>query len=368
MELRKAVKPKEMKKQNKLIIIILFLVVFLAVIFVGELRLKAGNEKKSEAATAFQEKLLERMQRKSEIEKDIEKELPGIIAWGDSLTAGAGGEGTSYPQVLQALIDKNIYDIPVINMGVGGEDTNTILGRAGSILYETDGFTIPEDTSKIEIEFKSSNGTPVGPLRQGDKGLNPVTINDVTGTVSIEQDSNTSDNYSYFFNRSNSGDSVKVKKGTSIYPDSYFKYENYIPVVFIGQNGGFENNEDLIDQINSLLKMEKVNKKFLVLGLTTGSEESRSNLERTMESEFGNKYINLREYISKNGLKLMDLNTTEEDKEAMEIGAVPPSLLSDKVHFNSYGYQVIGKVVYDRMVELKYFDKVIEKVKEINEL
>ena len=83
--------------------------------------------------------------------------LPGIVCWGDSLTAGSSGN-VSYPLTLQKYIDTylcDIYDlrfsvsnpevysrvnwedyrisIPVVNMGAGQEDCPTIRGRAGVV-------------------------------------------------------------------------------------------------------------------------------------------------------------------------------------------------------------------------------------------
>lgn len=49
----------------------------------------------------------------------------------------------------------------------------------------------------------------------------------------------------------------------------------------------------------------------------------------------------------------------------MEGGNVPPSLLStDMLHFNSDGYEIIGKLVYDRMEQLGYFDVLKELLTE----
>ena len=48
-----------------------------------------------------------------------------INAWGDSITAGSGSDGLSYPEVLEQLTD-----IPTNNYGVGGEDSVEILERS----------------------------------------------------------------------------------------------------------------------------------------------------------------------------------------------------------------------------------------------
>ena len=134
--------------------------------------------------------------------------MPGIICWGDSLTTGAGGDGVTYPQVLEELIKENIIasldlskivnpsyrylaasaqlesltEIPVVNMGVGGENTDTILGRNGAVPFVvSESFTISEDDTKTEIHFTSQNGDKVAPLRQGDRGMESVIINGVKG-------------------------------------------------------------------------------------------------------------------------------------------------------------------------------------------
>ena len=87
-----------------------------------------------------------------------------------------------------------------------------------------------------------------------------------------------------------------------------------------------------------------------------------------MVAEFGDKYINLRNYFVKYGLEQQGLDATEEDLNAIKVGSIPPNLLSDEVHFNASGYKVIGQVVYDRMIKLGYFENILELVDERNSL
>ena len=87
-----------------------------------------------------------------------------------------------------------------------------------------------------------------------------------------------------------------------------------------------------------------------------------------MESVFGDKYVNLRELISTNGLQIMGMTPTTEDLIAMEAGSVPPSLMSDEVNFNANGYEVIERIVFDRMEQLGYFDSVLKLVGELESL
>ncbi len=285
--------------------------------------------------------------------------LPGIICWGDSLTAGAGGEGVTFPLVLAKSISDNYADIPVVNCGVGGEDTNTIIGRAGGVPFvTTEKMTIPANTSQVVINFASANGAPVAPLKQGDCGINPVNISGVEGYLLKSQEKTDSGDYVYMFSRGVEGDPVQIESGEIIVTSATVQYENYISVIFIGQNGGWSDPEDLIAQQMSIINNNHYDQeKFIILGLTSGNEKDRTELETALSEYYGDKFINLRQYLSSNGMNDAGLVPTEQDLEAMKIGSVPPSLLSDAVHLNAYGYTLIGNLVYERIRELFFFEQ-----------
>jgi acyl-CoA thioesterase-1 len=60
---------------------------------------------------------------------------PVIVAFGDSLTAGAGVPGAvSYPSQLQAALDTRGFKYRVVNAGVSGETTGEGLARVDAIL------------------------------------------------------------------------------------------------------------------------------------------------------------------------------------------------------------------------------------------
>jgi lysophospholipase L1-like esterase len=375
------------------------------------------NEQMREEERAVEEEIEAAYEK---LESDFFTYLPGIVCWGDSLTAGAGGDGTTYPNVLESLIKENLVDrfdaeqlanslgqshitglnqysldsVPVINMGVGGETTNTILGRNGAVPFVVaEDFTIPasntSDTTAVEIHFVSENGKNVAPLRQGESGVNPVVIDGIEGVISIQQESYISEDYTYYFTRSaeESGDAdkdggagesndgntekdVTVKAGTEIITSGSTQYLDYIPVIFIGQNGGYDDINDLIAQQRAMIdhqEMSEANQgKFIIVGLHTGTAADRAELEKAMQEEYGDQYINLREYMSTSGLQDAGIEATDEDKEMMAEGMTPQSLLaSDKLHFNEYGYELIGSLIYDRMDELGYFDEIKADLEEL---
>lgn len=319
--------------------------------------------------------------------------LPGVVCWGDSLTAGAGGDGITYPLVLQRLIKENILDsfnsenivglnhglfknyeynlsvVPVVNMGVGGEDTKTIMGRNGAMPFHVEhDFQIPANTEPVEISIDGG-----APLRQGTAGMESVEISGIPGIIAIEQESYMASEYKYYFHRNEPGTAVEVKAGTEIITSGSGMYLDYLTIVFMGENGGYADVSELIEQQMAIVGHQTANSdRFIIVGSHTGTEEEKSEFESAMEKEYGDKYINLRAYMSSQGIKdvkeILDveIELTEKDKEMIEQGMTPKSLLSDTVHFNQYGYELIGHLIYERMDELGYFNKVKEAIESVS--
>lgn len=304
-----------------------------------------------------------------DIEDSLEQYLPGIICWGDSLTAGSGGGGVTYPGIIQQLLEEKLLagfqgkiSVPeVLNMGVGGEDTNTILGRNGAVPFVVAAdFVIPSDTIPVNIDFQSSNGKSVAPLRQASVGMEWVRINGISGTVHIEQEACASSEYTYTFTRNVHGDSIDVAFGTPVITSGSTVGTDYLTVIFIGENGGYDSYEELISQQRAIINHQTANNdRFIIVGLHTGTARERAGLEKAMVDEFGDKYINLREYMAAQGMADAGLECTDEDQEMLMEGMTPASLMiDDKCHFNSYGYRLIGNLIYSRMDKLGYFDEV----------
>ncbi len=291
----------------------------------------------------------------------INESLPGIACIGDSLTHGTGGEGISYPDCLEKMLWEDSLYIPVNNLGVGGENTVTIAGRMGAIPYRVEAFTIPADAVPVQVRFISEENKKIEPLRQGEEGINPCVIEGVEGRLSIEQENYMDSDYTYYFTRKEAGAEVEVESGSEVRTNAATAYCDDVFVVFIGQNRGYENIEELITQQKAILALQRENSdKFLVLGLTSGTADERKELEEKMETAYDDKYINLRDYLSTEGPYDADVKITEEDLKQMSMGQVPDCLLSDGIHFNKEGYRLIAKAVYERMHELGYFDEVLE--------
>ena len=337
----------------------------------------------------------------AEYEKDMQtvaEYLPGIVCWGDSITAGSSGN-VSYPYVLQKYIDAyicDIYDfrssvenaddyarlkwdnykvsIPVVNMGGGQEDTNTILGRSGVVPYVAAAdFIIPAGTEPVEITLASQNGKSVAPLTGGSVGVNNVTVNGIEGVLTLSSEMNYGYTSSrYYFTRTEAGSEAYVPAGTVITTAATDMYRDYIHVVCIGTYGGYNDVNDLVAQTKALVARQTKNSdRYIVLGLCSaggywnyGTTLSLDTVDNAMMQAFGNHYINVRKYLCEDGLSDAGIAPTAQDEDNIRYGIVPESFrsTSGNAELNGKAYQLIGKLVYDRMDSLGYFNEVVDEL------
>lgn len=280
----------------------------------------------------------------------------GIICWGDSLTNGFGGGDISYPDVLSACLQSQKIDIPVVNMGINGEDTWTILGRSCAAPFKIyrDCVIPGEAGKKTEIFICGAEGGPVVPLVYGDRGMRKVWIIEqhsgkrIEGTLRLETDRYWEEHY--LFCRSDAGESIPVSAGAYLETEALHLYKNYSPIVYMGENGTYGSPEDLIRQYRMLIEAyDSAGDRYLAIGFHSGSAAQRAPLEQKMREAFGDRYVNLREYMSTEAIYDAGILPSETDRKMMEKGYTPASLLSDQVHLNSAGYRVMGEYIYSRL-------------------
>ena len=399
---------KEERKRKKTVNIIL--AVLCIVIAVGLLYgIKIVREQTAQEQLLLNEEYLKQQAAQTTAREstvgDIENEyqrdldtvaeyLPGIVCWGDTLTSGSSGT-VSFPYILQKYIDTyicDIYDfhasienaaefsrldwdkykvrIPVVNMGVENEESTTVLGRSGVMpIVLKEETLIPAGTDTIEISITGVNDKHVSPLCGGDGGVNPVTINGITGTLSVDTDEIRywgNPNVKYYFKRLESGSECLVQAGTPIITSAADKYRDYIHVVCVGTYGEYESSSDLVAQIKALLARQTHNSdRYLVLGICyQNGWRDMSALDTVMLQAFGEHYINIRKYLCSDGLFDAGLNPTDEEKMETEAGIVPARLRSSggDAGLSAIAYKLIGKMVYDRMEKLGYFDEVVNEL------
>lgn len=277
-----------------------------------------------------------------------------LIDIGDSLTYGYGGEGTTMSSVTSELLGNEWI---VQNMGVGGENTITIGARYGAIpMYIKESITIPSDGSKVEIPtglYSTYNDANISPLLQGDAGVNPCFINDVQCEL-------TRSNGKYYVNRINLSTTEIVTSPESTITTALSKQREGIATIFIGQNGGYDTPEDLLNQIDLFVKHKGDENVIIITSHRNGFPE----IVETITEKYGNKVIDLKTYMSTQGIyDAINYNLlpndgsfpTSEDLIEMQNGYAPKSVLLDFVHFNAIGYELLGKLRYKKGIELGYW-------------
>lgn len=273
---------------------------------------------------------------------------PEIACSGDSLTAGAGGGGTTYPSVLATLTGKT-----VLNLGVGGETSRTIAGRVGAwpMLVTVSGGQIPA-SGGVTVTLASVDGGTVAPLLQGGSGaINPCSIAGVVGTLSYATGT-------YTFTRTTSGSVVTVRTPVPLITSTNDTIKDRIHVMWWGQNDGWSGStsiaQEVINRINAAnVSMTALAKRWLVVGPTTSSNATRAPIAALCLAAFGRRFVDLGAYLaSYASLADAGITPTSQDDTDIAAGIVPTSLRSDSTHLNAAGYTLVAKQVYARMGEM----------------
>jgi lysophospholipase L1-like esterase len=278
---------------------------------------------------------------KSEVYKIVSG--PDVVCWGDSMTAGAGGGGVTYPGVLQSLLSTHGHAGTVRNMGVGGETSVTIAARSGAYPFSVNivGGVIPE-SDDVAVNFRPINGSVPAPINvTGMTGY----LGGVLGSFLYDADSGV-----HSFRRSVAGSAVAANRPLSFYRNDSKLRRGDIAIIWIGQNGPAWPRalQDAKAMIQNLTALEK---RFIVISKPTGTTSTNAE-DVTWFSEFGPRFIPARQYLVEFGLQDAGIAPTEQDLIDIAAGTVPTSLRSDSVHWNAAGYTILGNLVFNRLNEL----------------
>ena len=340
-----------------------------------------------------------------------------VVDWGDSLTAGAGGAkvrnkstviaalatmgydlsslsstSVTYTKVLQVLLGS---DYNCINCGVGGETINSIGARLGAWMPTSqEGFVLPADGSVVEIGnstiglLKSTYDDKITQLLAQGEGnsVNPCSVEGIECTLSADVTDYVVSNY-YIKRNSIGTRDVTIPLGTPIICYGAKAYRDTgIAILWCFQNGGYDDVSDLITKLK-LITENLGTKKFIIVGLHTGTTASRAEIESALLKSFGDKFFNWGSYASSNALYDFGITPTTDadftqdqldngvlsDEYQMSVGGLPSSLWqkvygiiddydgltptsNDSTHMGGAGYMILGYKLYERAKNLGYID------------
>lgn len=274
-----------------------------------------------------------------------------IVCWGDSLTAGSGGKGYNYEKRLKELAGNRVY---ISEYGIGGEIAQSIAMRQGGIPIYVEQFIIPPTTESVDINIKDIDGNEVILARDDTKkGLNPCNISGIEGTIDYNEDT-----LKYEFKRLEFGSEVKVKDNTQVITHGMESNRNDLMIIWAGTNNEEKTTTELIevitDSIDSMLKYSN-NSNYIVIGLTGKLPISDIIIiNQKLLEKYGEHFLDIREYILRNGLKDAGIEATQQDIKDVKNGKIPTSLRNDNVHLNNRGYELVGEQVYNKLVSMGY--------------
>lgn len=344
----------------------------------------------------------------------VDKYLSDIVCWGDSITAGAcknvissaeqygidlealgsASEGASYVTVLRNLIIDRVYSgISVRGCGVGGEATSTIASRADTetyYLYLNSAVTVSGGAVTIPLTHYSSGGR-VGILRQGGSDeLNPVTIvgkdeggNEisVTGTISVSLTSDAPSGtdirtcdakyLKYTFTRTDGKtNTLNFVSGARVVTKASYLYDGRTCIIFMGENGGYKDTDELIKQQEEILKACGNPEYYLIISTTSGSYESRTEVREALSARWGEHYINMGDELNSSRKSYEFAGFSEEAilsiQQNIANGTVSNLLIKDTCHPNAVGYAVIGNIIFERLFKLGAFDELFDYYSRLN--
>ena len=249
-----------------------------------------------------------------------------IISYGDSLTAGAGGDGVNYTKICAEELGVRNYR----NFGYGGSLTKDIGFTMG-------GFNcyIEPNTESFKIKYADLTGDVW------------IANNQLDGkTVIVDEEE-------YIISQSQKDlFSLQGYTPKNIYVPICTKESRYTADVYIIWVGTNDNGYKW-DYIDSIIKRLPHNN-YVIMGLTRYRTDTTVATEAVGMNKYGSHFFNTRLQIINNAFAILGLTPTDSDTEAMNNGLMPPSLLFDSTHFNKNGYTAIGKLLAIHIKSLGY--------------
>ncbi len=243
-------------------------------------------------------------------EEEQESKIPSkIVGWGDSMMQGAGGNGDNIISIVARELNISEY----YNFGVGGLTSDNVVFLSGG-----KDFKVKVNDSLKLIEY------PTIPFNEQTYPSRNVEIDGVNGELIRE-------NYNFYLRGFESFDEEKIIK----FKDAE-KNKNSLVIIWVGRNDSQYNNT-----IENIKAMTEGNNAFVLSICNATWDEEGSELYERIErlntelrNFYGDRFIDVREVLYKDSENI----PSEE-------------FLSDGVHLNSRGYEVVGKYVAQKVLE-----------------
>lgn len=271
-----------------------------------------------------------------------------IVGWGDSMMKGSGGKKS----ILEVMTEE--LNIPHENFGVGGLRSSNIAilqgGNPLQLVFKNQEIKASEPTEVIYFNTE--------PINFQTKQTREGYIKDIPGTIErLSEKENYRKTFGYRFTAQNINKNVKTQDTVIFKFNNALDNNNQWTIIWAGRNDKKDGDEvyKTRDHIRAMIDYMGENAKnhYLVLSICNGiadTEYKGSNahtnitrLNNVLEEAFGDHFIDIRSYMIHKAIYDMGMNPTPQDLEDIKKDCIPRSFLNDNVHFNTLGYEAVGK-------------------------
>lgn len=266
-----------------------------------------------------------------------------IACWGDELSIAPNNYTPSYA----AFLSRNASRI-VFNMALENCNAEAMGGRQGGLPVYVMPCDIPAKKSSVEVVLKNDYTDNLTLNFSKNAGLNPCSINGITGIIS-EFDGTLK------FTRDKSGYEEIILKPTVLTTRAMEYRRNDITIFFLGKDTSYKDMNKLINIYDKMIAYLETDK-YLIIGPVIGDVNTLKKANETLAQKYGDKFLNLYDYLLNTAPAEYSLSITSKGNEQMQQGHLPENYLQNASHFNKLGAEITGNIVSNKLKELKYYD------------
>lgn len=273
-----------------------------------------------------------------------ENEPLAITVYGDSFCISSDSRTPSFPAYLSKFTNMTL----VYNVANYFDNIEMMAAREGGVPMYISPCDIPEKKGKVEITLENEYGTNLVPDLSKNAGLNPCIVNDVEGVISVDDDT-------LYFTRNRTGFENIIATPTTVKTRAMDCRLNDVTIFFVGSDELYTNKERTIEIYHKMIDNLKTDK-YLIMGPVSGKPEEIKKGNEYLEEEFGDKFINIYNYLCEMAPDDSEISFTSKDKQAIEDNTSLPAdyLSKDTDFFSERANILVGQKIAEVLKSLKY--------------
>lgn len=266
-----------------------------------------------------------------------------IACWGDELSIAPNSYIPSYAAFLSRNAERIVFNMAIENCSI-----ESMGGRQGGLPIYVMPCDIPAKKSSVEVVLRNEYTENLTLDFSKNAGLNPCSINGIEGVIS-EFDGTLK------FSRDKSGYEEIILEPTVLTTRAMEYRRSDINLFFLGKDTNYNDINKVIDIYDKMIGYLETDK-YLIIGPIIGNTNVLKSANAALAQKYGNKFLNLYDYLLNTAPTEYSLTITSEGKENIEKGILPDNYFANSTHFNKTGAEITGNIVSNRLKELNYYN------------